>query len=249
MRKIPFYYKAIAILLVVVMFFATLPAQGVMTDPPPVKNNDSNLIHVLCVIVIAGIILGIGGCAAKKLKDRPPRKIPGLEDDEPPAPTNAPPRHASLNLTYMPDYPTVFVTTSGTNCDGMIKWDMTQTVYWQTNQANYTYTNSFGQEILFDRLITTSIEASTNLTNWQVVGSRMIWLKTANTWGTNVQAALIGYYDASGSLLNYEESGPSECYVANPDSGISLLPSEVGDYPKRFFRLTSPTNHVGILSQ
>ena len=264
MKKTSLFVKVIAIFLALQMVGLaerslgnTIEVAKVKKDGPPPTQS---IFAALCVVVIVGIFVGYGACGAKKLIDKippvapPPPKPPVT----PPPATNAPPvvvppkkrvslNSASINTNGM----NLFVPTSGLDCEGMIRW----------NVATNGYRNSSNGQP-FITVVTSSILASTNanapISEWSVVGSRVAWenpIQTPNGFNTNGGMLLV-YYGANGQWRG-QEYFPYSLVTAtngtpNPrgtdDYGVNLLADEIGyDYSKRFFRLVSPTNFVGVL--
>ena len=201
----------------------------------------------------------------KKLIDKIPPVNP---PPTPPPATNSPPiiippngpititsgGFKMLNLVTSNTVPSIFVPTSGTNCEGMVSW----------NLQGYNYLNT-SNNIPFARVICSSILASTNpaapKAQWQVVGSRMIWANDAfgNYDGTISGGALVVYYNSQGQwrgqvyipyslgATNYNPNTLNP--IGTDDLGVQLLADEVGYGQKqRYFRLASPTNYVGVLT-
>lgn len=230
--------KIITALLIVSIATIPLHAEEIPPSPPP----SENLVQVLCVLAIGGIILTIGGCAAYKLCKQPPRNFG--DDEEDPAPPTPPPCTNSTPPIIIG--PIIFAaSTSGPNCDGMALWDLTTEPVWQQSPAQFN-DSVLGQP--FTHLITTSIETSTNLIDWQVAGSRMVWLT-----GMNPQSALVVYLDGSGAkvgqqYLNRQAITAGSLNNHTNGSSVRLLASEAGQHQQCFFRLVAPTNHIGVLT-
>lgn len=172
-----------------------------------------------------------------------------MPDDDPPEPpqrTNGQNR-LSFKLS-VPDAITAGITVPVDDANrGIVRWDLTQSDYVATNEAAFTDPNT---GLVYTDLIMTSIQAKSTLeaTNWQVVGSRIIWLNPDAYRGSFLMCC----YDGAGKpvLTNYVQAGdPGWQASTNADavSSVQLLPSEVGT--NHFWRLTCKTNEIGILTE
>ena len=235
--KIPAFHKLVAVLMASLIFFITFDS-GAQSPPPPPPDPD-DWVALLCVAAFAGIIIGVGSCAGKKLLNKPPRTFP--DEDEPPQPptsTNSPPVTKSL-----PRLAAVVISAGADNPEcGMVKWDIQESNKWLTDTNSYRNTTTGSR---YTHIITASIQGSTNMQDWSVVGSRMIW------WSDQDQTALINYYDPAGAVILTRYVPRSEVGEApiDSDSKVPLEDWEMGDQPARFYRLASPSNHIGVLTR
>lgn len=235
------------------------------SQPPP----HQDLVGVICVIIIGAVILGVGGCAAKKLLEHPiKRQDPtGELDPQPPTPpgaTNnpAPPRtpngsHLTVSSLDSTNDVAIWVNANAgdpANC-GMVSWHLSDAY---AADGSTPYTNS-ATGAKFTHVITTTILGSTDLAapveQWQPVGGRIIWYSNPNdSSGYHGDGSMVVvFYDAHGipSATNaYTASdyafGQYGAVSSDSDSKIQLMDWERGT--NCFFRLASPTNRIGVLT-
>lgn len=256
-HRIPLYHRFAGILLALIMFLLATPAMAQENPPPPPPDGGGGpqeWVLVACVIVAAATIVIIGGCAAKKLMKQKPRTFGDDDDVDPPPPppaTNAPPALTNAPPGFTNTVPKkklaaaiqvpASATVTGDTPTGMVAWDITDTAPYRDNTNTFVNTATGSR---FNLIFTASIQGSSDGANWSVVGSRIIWYSSQDN------TAIINYYNGAGEVQVTRYIPRNEMGEAPVDSDakVQLEPWEVGDEPMKFYRLASPVDRIGVLT-
>lgn len=272
MKKIrkALWFKCIAIVLALIMFEPS--TQAVVSGVPP--RDGPSVILEICVILIVGIFVAGGSCAAKKLID----KIPPSDPPPPPPPrpgeTNTPPKKiihhvprgysltstvtgGTLELSFE-DPPTrtnqialrLPQVEVGPNNEGMTAWFISSNPHLATNLSLY----SDPEGNAYTHIYVASVQTRTNSESaWTMIGSRVLWVNT-NATPFAPSTATIGYYDRYGNqvAVDYVSSTQYKNPNTPPDtvSSVRIMDWEIiPGAVQQQFRLVGCTNEIGILTE